>query len=143
MSSVVSMRLKDGQMYRLQRYARTLGKTPAEVGAMLIEERLREADFAFIEFRASLLGRQAYMKGSRLTVWWVVHVAQGYAMSAEQVAAHFQRPIAWAKAALHYYAVFPDEIEWAISDHRATDFETLKRALPNAQVMEISLEERD
>ena len=143
MSHVVSMRLQDGQLSRLQRYARKLGKTPGEVSAMLVEEQLREVEFAFIEFRASPVGRQAYMKGSRLAVWWVVHVAQTYAMSAEQAAEHFQRPVVWAKAALNYYAAFPKEIDWAIADHQATDFETLKRSLPNAQVMEISLEETD
>jgi uncharacterized protein (DUF433 family) len=141
MSHVVSMRLQDEQLSRLQRYARTLGKSPGEVSAMLIEEQLREAEFAFIEFRASPVGRQAYMKGSRLTVWWVVHVAKEYGMSAEQIAAHFQRPVAWAKAALNYYEAFPTEIDWAIEDHRATDFETLKRSLPTVQVMEISLED--
>ena len=110
---------------------------------MLIEEQLREAEFAFIEFRASPLGRQAYMKGSRLTVWWVVRVATEYAMSAEQLAAQFERPVAWAKSALNYYTAFPEEIDWAIADYQATDFETLKRALPNAQAMEISLEETE
>ncbi|MCW3100336.1 MAG: hypothetical protein JWL77_5954 [Chthonomonadaceae bacterium] len=143
MSHVVSMRLPDRQMSRLQRYARTLGKTPGEVGAMLIEEQLREVEFAFIEFRASPIGRHAHMKGSRLTVWWVVHVATEYAMNAAQVAAHFQRPLAWAQAALNYYADFPEEIDLAIEDHRATDFEAIKRAFPTAQIMEISLEDTE
>ena len=44
MSRVVSMRLQDAQLTRLQRFARTLGKTPGEVSAMLIEEQLREAE---------------------------------------------------------------------------------------------------
>lgn len=143
MSRVVSMRLKDEQLARLQRYARTLGKTPGEVSAMLIEEQLREADFAFIEFRPSPVGRQAYMKGSRLTVWWVIHIANQYGMDAEQVAAHFQRPLAWVKAALNYYEAFPKEIDQAIEDHLASDFETLKRALPNTQLMEVSLEDAE
>lgn len=143
MSQVVSMRLQDRQMSRLQRYARTLGKTPGEVSAMLIEEQLREVEFAFIEFRASPIGRQAYMKGSRLAVWWVIHVAKECAMNAEQIAAHFQRPVAWAQAALNYYADFPEEIDLAIEDHRATDFAALKRALPTTQIMEISLEDTE
>ena len=143
MSHVVSMRLQDRQMSRLQRYARSLGKTPGEVSAMLIEEQIREADFAFIEFRASSIGRQAYMKGSRLAVWWVVHVAQEYEMDAALLAAHFQRPEVWARAALNYYEAFPTEIDFAIADHRATDFEMLKRSLPAAQMMEIALEDSE
>lgn len=143
MSRVVSMRLQDKQLARLQRYARTLGKTPGEVSAMLIEEQLREAEFAFIEFRPSPVGRQAYMKGSRLTVWWVVHIAKAYGMNAEQTAAHFQRPLAWVKAALNYYEAYPKEIDTAIEDHLAADFQTLKRAVPNAQLLEISLEDEE
>jgi len=83
------------------------------------------------------------MKGSRLTVWWVVYVAKDYGMDTEQLAAHFQRPVIWVKAALNYYEAFPKEIDQAIEDHLATDFETLKRALPDAQLMEIPLEDAD
>jgi uncharacterized protein (DUF433 family) len=140
MSHVVSMRLQDDQLSRLRRYARSLGKTPAELSALLIEEQLREAEFAFIEFRASPIGRQAYLRGSRLPVWWVIHVAKAYAMSAEKTAEYFQRSDAWMKAALNYYEAFPKEIDLAIEDHLAVDFNYLKRALPGAQLMEISIE---
>jgi uncharacterized protein (DUF433 family) len=137
------MRLQDEQVARLQRYARTLGKTPGEVSALLIEEQLRENEFAFIEFRPSSVGRQAYMKGSRLTVWWVVHTAKQYEMDAARTAAHFDRPIAWVLAAFNYYEAFPSEIELAIEDHLAFDYEALKRALPNVQLIEVSLRDPD
>jgi hypothetical protein len=144
MSQVVSMRLQDGQVARLKRYARKLGKTPSETSALLVEEKLREADFAFVEFRHSAAGRQAYMKGSRLTVWWVIHTAKSiFGMDVEKVAEHFERPVAWVKAAFHYYEAFPEEIEQAIEDHKATDFETLKRALPNAQQMTVVLDDEE
>ncbi|MCX6378775.1 MAG: transcriptional regulator [Armatimonadetes bacterium] len=141
MSRVVSMRLQEAQMERLQKVARTLGKTPSETGSVLLEEKLRETDFAFIEFRSSSIGRQAYMKGSRLAVWQVLHVAQSYFQGdAEQTAQHFGRPLAWAKAAFHYYEAYPQEIEQAIADHANGDFETLKRSVPNAQVLSLGLE---
>lgn len=144
MSQVVSMRLQDDQMARLKRYARTLGKTPGETSALLVEEHLRETEYAFIEFRHSSIGRQAYMKGSRLTVWWVIHTARiCLEMDAEKIAAHFQKPLAWAKAALHYYAAYPQEIDQAIEDHHSADFETLKRALPDAQILTISLDDEE
>ena len=142
MSHVVSMRLQDEQLARLKRYARSLGKTPGETSALLVEEHLRETEYALIEFRHSPVGRQAYMKGSRLTVWWVIQVAKTYFnMDPQKTANHFQKPITWVKAALNYYAAFPAEIDQAIEDHQATDFETLKHALPNAQVLMISLED--
>jgi uncharacterized protein (DUF433 family) len=134
------MRLQDRQLERLKRYARSLGKTPGETSALLIEERLRENEFAFIEFRNSPAGRQAYMKGSRLTVWWVVHVARSYFdLDPQTTAAHFGKPLAWVKAALNYYAAFRDEVDQAIEDHHATDFESLQHALPNAQILKVSL----
>lgn len=142
MSHVVSMRLQDEQLARLKRYARTLGKTPGETSALLVEEHLREIEYAFIEFRHSTLGRQAYLKGSRLTVWWVVQVAKTYfEMDPQKTAGHFQKPVAWVKAALNYYAAFPQEIDQAIQDHSSADFQTLQRALPNAQTITISLED--
>src|SRR5579872_3241403 len=107
MSHVVSMRLRDDQLARLKRYARTLGKTPGETSALLVEEHLRETEYAFIEFRHSPRGRQAYMKGSRLAVWWVIHVARSYFdMDPQKTAEHFHKPIAWVKAALNYYQAF-------------------------------------
>ena len=142
MSHVVSMRLQDEQLARLKRYARTLGKTAGETSALLVEEHLRETEYAFIEFRHSSIGRQAYMKGSRLTVWWVIYVARSYFdMDPQKTADHFQKPIAWVKAAMNYYTAFREEIDQAIQDHNATDFETLKHALPNAQLLTISLED--
>ncbi|HEV2472362.1 MAG TPA: hypothetical protein VGS41_06845 [Chthonomonadales bacterium] len=140
MSHVVSMRLQDEQFVRLKRYARMLGKTSGEVSAMLIEEQLRSNEFAFIEFRSSPAGRHAYMKGSRLTVWWVIHVANNCSMSAEQIAANFRRSLAWARAALNYYKAYPSEIDLAIAENESADLDTLKRALPNTQVLEVARE---
>jgi hypothetical protein len=142
MTQVISMRLQDEQVTRLKRYARSIGKTAGETSALLVEECLRESEFAFIEFRSSPIGRQAYMKGSRLTVWWVVLAAKIYfQMDAQRTADHFRKPLAWVNAALNYYSAFPKEVDQAIEDHRASDFETLKRAVPNAQVLTISLED--
>jgi uncharacterized protein (DUF433 family) len=137
------MRLHDQQVARLQKYARQLGKSPGETSALIVEEKLREEEFAFIEFRASPVGRQAYMKGSRLTVWWIVHVAQHYGLDAEKTAEHFQRPIAWVRAALNYYRAFPEEINLAIQDYRSIDFESIKRAFPNAELFTVNLTDPD
>jgi len=57
MSSIVSMRLRGEQWARLERYARTPGKSSGETSALLVEERLRESESAFIEFRHSPSGR--------------------------------------------------------------------------------------
>lgn len=133
MSQVVSLRLKDNQMDRLRKVARRMGRTPTEVSGLLVEEGLREAEFAFIEFRDSSVGRQAHIKGSRLAVWEVIMIAQDYALDVAQTAEHLDWPAFKVQAALNYAAAFPDEINDAIADNDAYDFETLKRLLPQAE----------
>ena len=80
MSKVVSTRLQDETFDRLGRVARILDKPPSETVATLVEESLREIEFAFIEFRNSTLGRQSFMKGSSLAVWEVIEIARTYEM---------------------------------------------------------------
>ena len=103
------MRL-DFSLYIVQNESNVNSKRSLEE-VMSLEDRLRETEFAFIEFRHSPVGRQAYMKGSRLPVWWVIHVAQASGRDAKKIAEHFRRPLAWAKAALHYYVAHPEEID--------------------------------
>ena len=140
MSQVVSTRLPDETAERLKRFARRLGKTPSETGAMLIEESLRESEFAFIEFRNSPVGRSAYLKNSNLAVWQVMIVAQKYDLQPDKIARHFQRPQEWVLAALNYAEAYPVEIEDAISDYRAFNYTALKRILPQTELIKVPSE---
>ena len=103
MSKVVSTRLSAETEARLQRLARRLGKTPSETGAMLIEESLRQNEFAYIEFRNSPVGRQAYMKNSNLAVWQMIMLARELNNDIDTVVKHLQKSIAWVQAAFNYY----------------------------------------
>ncbi len=140
MSQVVSTRLPDDTAERLKRFARRLGKTPSETSAMLIEESLRTAEFAFIEFRNSAVGRCAYMKNSNLTVWQVIMTAQEYDLQSDKIALHFQRPQEWVLAALNYAEAYPIEIENAIADYRAINHTALKRILPQMELIKVPSE---
>ena len=133
MTQVVSIRLRDDQVDRLKRFARRMGKSQSELGAQFIEESMREADFATIEFRDSVLGRQAYLKGSNLAVWEVILIAQDHTMDAERVAAYFGRPRAWVDAAFHYYEVYHAEINPMLEDNRSMTFDKIKRLLPTLE----------
>jgi hypothetical protein len=135
MTQVVSIRLRDDQVNRLKRFARRMGKSQSEMGAQFIEEAMRQAEFANIEFRDSVLGRQAYMKDSNLAVWEVILIAQDHDMDAERVAAYFRRPRAWVNAAFHYYEAYRDEIDPILEDNRCMTFEKLKRLLPNLETL--------
>jgi hypothetical protein len=132
MSQVLSMRLREEQMERLKRVARRRGQTPSESAALLLEEALRRNEFAFIDFRDSPVGRQAYVLGTSLAVWEVVLVARSYDLQAAETAEHLQWPLPRVQAALNYATAFPDEIETALNDHAAVDFTALSRLLPQA-----------
>ncbi len=112
-----------------------MGKSQSEMGALFIEEAMREAEFTGIEFRDSVIGRQPYMKDSNLAVWEVIMIGQDHDMDAERVAAYFRRPRAWVNAALHYYEGFRDELDPVLEDNRSMTFEKLKRLLPSLETL--------
>lgn len=134
MSRVLSLRLKDEQMERLERHARRLDSTPKEAATRLIEEALRMGEFAFIEFRNSPGGRQAYIMGSSLAVWEVVAVAQAYQLDPASTAKHLGWPVVKVRAALQYTEAFQAEVDAAIEENDSYDFAKIKRMLPQAEV---------
>ncbi len=134
MSHVLSLRLKDEQMERLERHARRLDRTPREAATRLIEEALRMGEFAFIEFRNSPGGRQAYIMGSSLAVWEVVAVAQAYQFDPVATAEHLGWPVVKVRAALQYTEAFQAEIDAAIADNDSYDFAKIKQMLPRRSV---------
>ncbi|HEY1264417.1 MAG TPA: hypothetical protein VGF06_12905 [Terriglobales bacterium] len=117
---------------RLKRIANRHGWTASDASARLVEEGLRRAEFAFLDFRDSPAGRQAYIQGSTLAVWEVVWLVRSHGGKAAAAASHLRWPEAKVRAALHYAEAFPQEIQEAIAENQATDFARLKRALPQA-----------
>jgi hypothetical protein len=108
------------------------GWTPSDASARLVEEGLRRSDFAFIDFRDSAAGRHAYIQGSSLAVWEVMLLVGSYKADVSAVARHLQWPEAKVQAAINYAKAFPEEIETALSENAATDFEAVRRMLPQA-----------
>lgn len=131
-SVVISMRLPAESGHRLKRMATRHGWTPSDASARLVEEGLRRSEFAFIDFRDSPAGRQAYIQGSTLAVWEVLLVVRSYKADVASVAKHLAWPKAKVQAAINYAEVFSQEIEEALSENTATDFGALKRMLPAA-----------
>jgi hypothetical protein len=148
-SMVISMRLSNKSGERLKRLATRHGWTPSDASARLVEEGLRRADFAFIDFRDSVAGRLAYIQGSSLAVWEVMMLAREYERSSNSslgsdrlkaqldcvtgVAKHLRWPEAKVKAAFNYTKAFPDEINEAMADNDSVSFETLSEMLPQAK----------
>lgn len=129
---VISMRLPADSGNRLKRMANRHGWTPSDASARLVEEGLRRSDFAFIDFRDSAAGRQAYIQGSSLAVWEVMLLVRSYKADVSPVAKHLKWPEAKVQAAVNYAKAFPEEIERALSENAATDFEAVKWMLPQA-----------
>lgn len=126
-------------MARLGRISRRFGKRPSETAAVFSEEAPRMAEHPFIDFRASMAGRQAYVKGSGLAVWEVAMVARDYGGDAEKVAAHLRWPLSQVQAALTYAGDHADEIDAALADNDAMDFVAMQRLLPHAQRIIINI----
>jgi hypothetical protein len=97
-----------------------------------VEEGLRRSEFAFVDFRDSGAGRQAYMQGSSLAIWEVLLLVQSYKVDVAAVAAHLKWPEAKVQAAVNYARAFPEEIDEALAENDAVGFEVLKRMLPQA-----------
>lgn len=134
-TSVVSTRLNQDQERRLLKKAKTLGRTASEIGALLIEEGLRRDEFAFIDFRSSPGGRQAYLQGSTLALWEVVWIARTYKNNVAKSAEHLELSPLKIQAALNYARAFPEEINSAIKDHEdSSDFDSLSQMLPQTEI---------
>ena len=139
MTQLISARLPDPTAERVKQYAHRKQRSVNETVSIALEEWLRQNEFAFIEFRDTPDGRMAYMKNSRLPVYWVVKIAQGCDMELEKIQAYWpNRPRAWIQAALHYYEVYAKEIDAQIALHGATSsFEALKRRLPQIELFHV------
>ncbi len=93
------------------------------------------AEFAFVDFRDSAVGRQAYIQGSGLAVWEVVMLARAYGGDVERAAGHLRWPIQRVQAAVNYATAYPVEIDSAITDNEAYDAERVTRMLPGTRVL--------
>jgi hypothetical protein len=131
-SMVISMRLPAESGKRLKRMAKRHGWTASDASARLVEEGLRRSEFGFIDFRDSPAGRQACLQGSTLAVWEVMLLVHSYQKDLSAVAAHLKWPEVKVQAAVNYAGAFPEEINEAMTENEATDFEALKRMLPQA-----------
>ena len=133
------MHLSDAQAERLERFARDRNTDLEQIGVRLIDEALRMADHPTIEFRDSVVGRQAYLRGSTLAVWEVVMLVRERKNDAEATAAYLGWPVARVEAALRYAAAYPEEIEAALRENMAIDADALRRLLPGTRVIDIDM----
>src|SRR5579862_5040340 len=99
-STVISMRLPAESGKRLKLMANRHGWTASDASARLVEEGLRRSEYAFIDFRDSPVGRQAYIQGSTLGVWEVLLLVQSYKADVRAVGEHLKWQEAKVQAAI-------------------------------------------
>lgn len=127
----INIELREEQAARLDRFAMLLRKSRSEATEQLIEEGLRHAEFPAIEFRDSAVGREAYLVGSRLAVWQVWMIAEGYQWEVGATAQHLQIDHDHISQALRYAETFESEIRHALDENRAVTPDCLRASLPS------------
>jgi hypothetical protein len=105
-----------------------------------VEEGLRRSEFALIDFRDSPVGRQAYIQGSSLAVWEVMMIVRAYKGNAKKAAGHLEWPEFRVLAAVHYTEAYPKEINEALAENDAMDFDALKKLIPDLQEFRVTKE---
>src|ERR1700689_1440980 len=120
-STVISMRLPLESGKRLKRMANRHGWTPSDASARLVEEGLRRSEFAFIDFRDSAAGRQAWIQGSSPPNWEVMLLRHSYKNELAATARHLRWAEMKIQAALNDAEAFPDAINQALVDYEAMD----------------------
>jgi len=142
MSQILSLRVPDQMAERLERFARRQGNgmTRTKASVLLLEEALRETEFAHVEYRDSAVGRQPYLKGTGLTVWELIMIARGYTFDAERIAQDYQIPLEVVQAAFHFYEAYREEIDQAIDDNNI-GYEAMKRLLPSLKLFSVPKED--
>jgi uncharacterized protein (DUF433 family) len=109
-TSIITLRIPVGVRRGLERLAAQLGYKPAHLGTRLVEEGLRRRHYPHIDLRDTAAGRVAYLKGTRLAVYWIAQrVEQG--LSAQKVAREFDVAPEYVTSALAYAQAFPAEIQ--------------------------------
>jgi uncharacterized protein (DUF433 family) len=131
MSQVITLRLPDAAAEQVRRIAKNDRRSVSDVGARIVEEWLRQDQFAHIEFRSFNGERHACIK-ERLQVWQVILVAKGCGMDVQQTAQHLLLKPEQVQAALNYYAAYPAEIDQALEENRL-GYERLRQRLPGLE----------
>lgn len=117
-----SLRLPDPVKQSLERAAARVGESPSATAVRLIDEGLRMADHPGIGFHDSPVhGRVACILGGP-DVAEVIEVLRGLDVQGEdrvdQTANWFAVPVVRVRAAVSYYATFPEEIDGQVDRRR-------------------------
>lgn len=112
-----SVRLQEETEQLVEAEARRTRRTKSAVVETFTEETARTRRFPGIAFRGEDARRRAWVIGSGLDVWEIVHMLEDFE-SAEALLTNTQLTAAQLRLAVAYRDAYPDEIDAAITDNR-------------------------
>lgn len=119
----------------VERYAARTGHKPAHVGALAVDEFMRRRNFPLIDFRDTAAGRVAYVKGTRLAVYWLAETIKRMKGGLRQACGTWNLAPEKIRAALHYAEAYPQEIKMLQeqADENRAALQAAERALTRAE----------
>src|ERR1041384_4825677 len=108
---VMTLRLPKALGLDIERYSVRTGHKPAKLGAIAVDEFIRRRRFPLIDFRDTIGGRVAYVKGTRIAVYWLVDAIKMLRGSIQKASQLWDISPDKVRAALHYAEVYPDEMK--------------------------------
>lgn len=127
----LDIKLPDEQAARLDRFASRIHKSRDEATAQLLQEALLHDEFPGIEFRDSVLGRQAYLVSSSLAAWELLMLAEAYANDLQRLVEHLRLPATHIQSALAFVHANYSELKAALDENNAMTEEEVRRKFPN------------
>jgi len=112
-----SVRLEDATEKVVEAEARRMRRSKSAVVEAFTEETVRTRRFPGIAFRGDDAQRRAWVIGSGLDVWEVIHMLEDFG-SRDPVVADTQLSPAQVRLAVAYSNAYPDEIDELIADNR-------------------------
>jgi hypothetical protein len=136
-TTTISVRVPEDTRKWLERHTHKMGSA-GSVAARILEESRRRESFPAVEFRDSADGRLAYVSETRVPVHLLVRAVNEFQGDLAQVSAHFHWPRWKVDSAYAYASAYQDEIEAdAKLFERRSDFEALRRQIPNLVLSEV------
>ena len=121
MNAKMRIELDELQLKRPRKIAREAGQTPDGTLATLIEEGLRRREFPGIDFRDTEAGRQVFVPGIRLPVYFLAMLAREVDDDVATIAAYYDISASTVQVSLDYIQAFASEIDRDITELEAAE----------------------
>jgi uncharacterized protein (DUF433 family) len=123
-----SFRFSERTLRRLDERAHEIRETRTGLAERYVEEGLRMDEHPGIRFADGPTGRRAVVLGTGLDVWEVIATVKQNASSVQAAQRYLDVPVASVRAAISYYAAFPEEIDDILERQAAASERERERA---------------